>query len=102
MTVAALLVLAAGTYAAKALGPVVAGGRALPRLVARLTDLLPAAMLAALVATQTLGSPDGLTIDARVVGVAAAGVAVVLRAPFAVVVVVGAAVTAGVRAVGWG
>jgi hypothetical protein len=47
---------------------------------------------------QTLDSPDGPVVDARLAGVAAAAVALVLRAPFLVVLVVAAATTAGVRA----
>lgn len=100
--ITALTVLAIGTFAMKAVGPVLAAGRELPPRAARLTTLLPAALLAALVATQTVGGPDGLTIDARIVGVGAAGLAVALRAPFGVVVLVGAAVTAGIRLIGWG
>jgi branched-subunit amino acid transport protein len=101
VTIVALVVLAGGTYLLKAVGPVLAGGLELSPTLARLTDLVPAAMLAALVATQTLVGPDGLTVDARLVGVGAAAVAVALRAPFAVVVVVGSGATALVRAVGW-
>jgi uncharacterized membrane protein len=100
-TIMALLVLAVGTYLVKAVGPVLASGRELPRVPARLTALLPAALLAALVATQTVVSDTSLVLDARAAGVAAAAVAVVLRAPFAVVVLVGAGTTALVRAVGW-
>jgi branched-subunit amino acid transport protein len=100
--IVALLVLAVGTYAMKAVGPLLSGGRELPPTLARLTDLLPAAMLAALVATQTVVDGTTLVLDARIVGVGAAGVAVALRAPFAVVVLVGAGVTALVRAAGWG
>jgi branched-subunit amino acid transport protein len=98
----ALLVLALGTYAMKGLGPVAAAGRDLPPVVTRLSELLPAAMLAALVATQTVGDGTSLTLDARIVGVTAAGIAVLLRAPFGLVVLVGAGVTALVRALGWG
>ena len=98
----ALIVLALGTFAMKAIGPVVAAGRQLPPLAARLTTLLPAALLAALVATQTVGGTEGLTLDARIVGVGVAGLAVALKAPFGVVVLIGAAVTAGIRAIGWG
>lgn len=98
----ALAVLAAGTYAMKAIGPVLAAGRDLPPVLGRIATLLPAALLAALVATQTVGDGTSLTLDARLVGVGAATVAIVLRAPFAVVVLVGAATTAIVRAFGWG
>jgi hypothetical protein len=60
-------------------------------------------MLAALVATQTLGGPDGtLVVDARVAAVGVAVVALLLRAPFIVVVVLGAVTAAALRALGWG
>lgn len=99
----ALLVLAAGTYAMKAIGPVLTAGRDLPPALAHAAELLPAALLAALVATQTWGGDQGgLSFDARTVGVAVAAVAVWLRAPFGVVVLLGAASTAAVRALGWG
>lgn len=98
----AMLLLAVGTFLFKAVGPVLATGRDLPPLIQRLTRLLPAALLAALVATQTLGEGAALTLDARAVGVAAGAVAVLLRAPFPVVVLVGAAGAALTRALGWG
>jgi len=98
----AVLLLAIGTFALKAVGPLLAADRGLSPALQRLTDLLPAAMLAALVATQTFGGGIALTVDARAVGVAAAAVAVSLRAPFAVVVLTGAGVAAGLRALGWG
>jgi branched-subunit amino acid transport protein len=98
----ALLLLAAGTYALKAIGPVAAAGRELSPAVTRAADLLPAALLAALVATETVGRAGGLTFDARLVGVGAAALAVWRGAPFGLVVVIGAGVTALVRALGWG
>jgi uncharacterized membrane protein len=61
----------------------------------RVTAAIPVAMLAALVATQTLGGPDGtLVVDARVAAVGVAVVALLLRAPFIVVVVLGAVTAA--------
>ena len=102
MMLVALGLLAVGTYLAKAAGLLVATDRELPPALRRAVDLLPAALLAALVATQTLGAGQGLQVDARVAGVAAAAIAVWLRAPFAVVVVAGMAVTATIRALGWG
>jgi uncharacterized membrane protein len=69
----------------------------------RVTAAIPVAMLAALVATQTLGGPDGtLVVDARVAAVGVAVVALLLRAPFIVVVVLGAVTAAALRALGWG
>ncbi len=59
-----------------------------------------AALLAALTAQQTFGDGHELVLDARVAGVAAAAVALVLRAPFLVVVAAAVVVTAGVRPVG--
>jgi len=68
----------------------------------RVTGLLPVALLTSLVVVQTFGSPTGgFVVDARVVGLGAAVVALLLRAPFIVVVIVGAVVAAGLRAVGW-
>lgn len=99
--VAGLVVLAAGTYALKVAGPMLAAGRTLPPWARRLAELMTAALLAALVATQTLASGTTLIVDARLVGVAAAGLAVWRRAPFIVVVVIGAATTGVLRAAGW-
>jgi hypothetical protein len=50
--------------------------------------------------TQTLGSSDGLSVDARLVGVCAAAVGLALRAPLVVVVVLAAVATAITRALG--
>ena len=97
MSWAAILALAAGTYAMKAAGPVLLGGRRLPARVERAVDLMPAALLAALVAVQTLTHGGDLTLDARAPGVAAAAVAAWRGAPFLVVVAVAMAVTAAVR-----
>jgi branched-subunit amino acid transport protein len=61
--------------------------------VERVADLIPVALLAALVAVQVFSTGTSLTVDARVLGLAFAVVALLLRAPF-LVVVVGAAVVA--------
>ena len=100
MSWTAIFVLAAGAYALKALGVFVLGGRELPPPVARCVALLPAALLPALVAVQTLTTEDRWVLDARAVGVAAAVVAAWRRAPFPVVILVGAGATAAVRALG--
>jgi hypothetical protein len=65
----------------------------------RAIAVLPVALLAALVGIQTFASGDSLVFDARVAGLAAALVAVRLRAPFLVVVAAAAATTALLRAV---
>jgi branched-subunit amino acid transport protein len=61
--------------------------------VERVADLIPVALLAALVAVQVGSSGTTLTLDARVLGLGFAVVALLLRLPF-LVVVVGAAVVA--------
>jgi branched-subunit amino acid transport protein len=96
---AVLLGLAAGTFALKAAGPLLLGRRGLPPAVIRLTDLLPAALLAALVVVGTFVADRALVVDARVAGLAAAAIALAARLPFVVVVVAAAAATALVRAV---
>ena len=70
-------------------------------VVRRTADLLPVVLLAALVAAQVFVTrgPDGpeLTIDARLAGLVAAFVALLLRLPFIVVVFVAALTAALVR-----
>ncbi|MBA3282954.1 MAG: AzlD domain-containing protein [Acidimicrobiia bacterium] len=98
MSWSAIGLLALGAYAFKVIGLVVLGGRQLPPRVARCVALLPAALLPALVAVQTLTTDDRWVVDARAAGVAAAIVAAWRRAPFPVVIALGAIVTAVVRA----
>jgi len=66
--------------------------------VRRIGALLPVALLSALVATQTFTTGQDITVDARAAGLAFAAVAVLLRAPFLVVVAGAAGTTALVRA----
>jgi branched-subunit amino acid transport protein len=96
----AVLAVGAGTVAIKALGPVLLGGRALPERLRGVVELLAPALLAALVVVQTLGAGRALVLDARAIGLAAAGVALWRRAPVLVVLVVAAGATALVRALG--
>ena len=60
------------------------------------------ALLAALLVVQTFWGSDGFALDTRAAGVAVAAVALVLRAPFLVVVLSAAATAALLRALGWG
>ncbi|MFP5333583.1 MAG: AzlD domain-containing protein [Acidimicrobiia bacterium] len=95
-----LVALGFGTYVLKAAGPVLIGGRPLPAWMSRLADLAPAALLGALVATSTFIVDGGYTVDARAIGLAVAAVALRLRAPFVVMVVLAAAATALARTLG--
>jgi branched-subunit amino acid transport protein len=72
-------------------------------VVERVADLIPVALLAALVAVQVFVAGTRLTLDARAVGLAAAVIALLLRAPFLVVVFVAALAAALSRVVfpGW-
>lgn len=92
--------LGLGTYALKAAGPLLLGGRALPPRLERVAQQLPAALLASLVVVSTVAADRALVVDARLAGVAAAGVALRLRTPFVVVVAVAVAVTGVARALG--
>jgi hypothetical protein len=100
MTWPALVILALGTYAMKAAGPVVLGSRTLPDRIVALFGLLAVTLLAALAAVSTFAEGRSLSLDARAVGVAAAAVAIRLGAPFVAVVVLAAATAAAVRALG--
>ena len=68
---------------------------------ARIADLLTVALLAALVAVQTLGLGQSIVVDARVPAVIVAGGLLLLRAPFLVVVAAAALVAALLRLWGW-
>ncbi|GGW67510.1 AzlD domain-containing protein [Streptomyces griseoloalbus] len=96
----AIGVTALGCYAVKLAGLLVPAGALERPLVRHLAALLPVALLAALTAQQTFSDGQSLVLDARAAGLAAAGVALVLRAPFLLVVGSAVVVTAGVRALG--
>jgi hypothetical protein len=86
-----------GTIAIKAAGPVLLGGRPLPKRVGSVVALLAPALLAALVATAAFGSDGRLVVDARAAALAIAAGAVALRAPVLLVVVLAAATAAIIR-----
>lgn len=67
----------------------------------RIADLLTVALLAALVAVQTLGAGQAVAVDARVPAVLVAAGLLLLRAPFLVVVIAAAVVAALLRLWGW-
>jgi branched-subunit amino acid transport protein len=91
-------VLTVVCFGIKAAGPVALGGRELPRWAERLIVLLPAALLSALVVVQTFADGKALVLDARAAGLAAAMVALALRASVLVVLLVAALTAAGLRA----
>jgi uncharacterized membrane protein len=96
LTIAALTV---GTFGMKILGPLVLGERPPSERMLSMTGLVAPALLAAFVVYETLSAHGhGITVDARAAGLGAAIVAIALRAPMLVVVLVAAAATAGMRA----
>jgi len=66
-------------------------------VIHRVADLIPVALLAALVAVQVFSEGSALTVDARAAGLAAAVFALLLRAPFIVVVLIAALAAAIIR-----
>ncbi|MGK5628117.1 AzlD domain-containing protein [Streptomyces sp. URMC 123] len=92
-----ILLATAGCFALKLAGLLVPE-KALDRpAVARVAGVVPVALLAALIATQTFVDQQRLVLDERVAGLAVAGLALWRRAPFLVVVVAAATTTAGLR-----
>lgn len=97
----AVIATGLGCYALK-LGGLVTPRRVLddPRVL-RFTELVPVALLTALIAVQALADGRNLEFDgARMAGLGAAVVALLLRAPFLVVLIVAAGVAAGLRLLG--
>ncbi|MET7384135.1 AzlD domain-containing protein [Streptomyces sp. NPDC005385] len=90
---------AVGCYVVKLVGLLIPAGVLERPLVQRLAALLPVALLAALTAQQTFADGRVLVLDAKAAGLAAAAVALILRAPFLLVVAAAVVVTAGVRAI---
>jgi branched-subunit amino acid transport protein len=90
--------LAATAYGFKVLGLVLVGDRTLPPLLDRCLALIPAALIAAIVVKDTFSIGQHLQLDARAVGVGAAAIAAWRKAPLILVIVIGAVVTAAVRA----
>jgi branched-subunit amino acid transport protein len=86
------------TVAIKAAGPLIVGGRELPHSAYAVIALLAPALLTALILTDTFARGQELTVDARAAGLLCAGVAVALRAPLLVIVLVAGVGAAAVRA----
>lgn len=72
-----------------------------PRM-SRVAATLTIGLLASLTMVNTFAGGEALALDARVVALGAAALALWLRAPFLVVVIVGAVAAALTRLTGWG
>jgi branched-subunit amino acid transport protein len=93
-----VVVVGVVTVCCKAAGPVLLGGRTLPPRALGVVELVAPVMLAALVVVQAVGGDRELAFDGpRLAGLGAAAVALVRGASLLVVMVVAAAVAAGLR-----
>jgi branched-subunit amino acid transport protein len=92
-----ILVACAACYALKLAGLSLPARVLEDARVLRTVPLVPIALLAALVATQTFSTGHHLVLDVRAAALAVAIVAVLLRAPFLVVVAAAAATAALLR-----
>lgn len=97
VTIAAV---ALATAAVKAAGPVLLGGRDLPRRFGSVVGLMAPALLTALVVTAVLADGARWTVGASAVGVATAGLAAWRGASVVVTVAVAVVVTAVLRVLG--
>jgi branched-subunit amino acid transport protein len=88
---AAVLAGSLGCYLLKLAGLSVPAAWVERPWVTRVVEFVPAALLAALVAVQAATSDSRLVVDGRLVGLAVAAVALALRAPFVVVLVLAGA-----------
>ncbi|MEI2712705.1 MAG: AzlD domain-containing protein [Nocardioides sp.] len=102
MTWTALLIACVGCYLLKYAGLAMPAAVLEHPLVQRVADLIPVALLAALIGVQVFADGQSLQFDARIAGLAFAVVALLLRQGFLVVVFGAAMVAAAVRALGWG
>jgi branched chain amino acid efflux pump len=100
MPMLAIAALAAITYAFRLAGPLLADRVTVPAAAQRLFTSAAAVLLVALAATSALTAGHDFAGWARPAGVAAAGLLAARRAPFPVVVVVAASVTALLRLAG--
>ena len=97
MTWAAVLAAGIGCYLLKLTGLSVPPAVLARPTMARIAGLMPVALLGALVAVQALSAGAAIVVDARLAGLAFAVGALLLRAPFLVVVVGAAVVAAAIR-----
>lgn len=88
-----IAVTAAGCYLLKLAGLSVPPQKLASDRVRRVALVVPPAFFGALVTAQTVSTGSSLVVDARLAGLAGAAVALALRAPFLVVLLVAAVVT---------
>lgn len=92
-----ILVAAVGCYLLKLAGYLVPLAWVEHPVVARATTAMTVGLLASLVAINTLTENGRIVLDSRIAGLAVAAVALRFKAPYLLVVVLGAAATAASR-----
>lgn len=92
-----IALVAVASAVLKAAGPLLLGDRQLGPRATRVITLLAPALLTALVLVGTVTNGQRLVLDARLAGVAAAGIALLLRAPMLVVLAAAILTTALLR-----
>jgi len=92
-----IVVMAAGCFAFKLAGLSVPKRVLDHPVTVRAADLIPVALLGALIAVQVFAGDHALVVDARLAGLAVAAVLLVLRVPFLPMVFAAAAVAALLR-----
>jgi uncharacterized membrane protein len=96
-----ILIACVAAYLTKLVGYLVPRKWLMNPRVARLAGTLTIGLLASLTVANTVASGAQLAIDARLGALVAAAIALWLKAPFLVVVIVGAAAAAGLRLLGF-
>jgi Branched-chain amino acid transport protein (AzlD) len=92
-----IIVLAVGTVLLKTIGPVLAGGRQPPAPLTRVIALVAPALISALIVTGTFTVDRQLVIDARAAGLAVGAIALWLRVPAVLAMIIAAIVCALLR-----
>jgi branched-subunit amino acid transport protein len=100
VTVVAILLLAAGTYAFRVTGPLLRDRIQISARVTRLLSVAASVLLVALVATSALTKGHDFAGWARPAGVLVGGVLAAARMPFLVIVIAAVGTTAGLRLLG--
>jgi uncharacterized membrane protein len=96
-----LLLACVLAYAWKVMGYLVPAKLLEDPRMSRVAGTMTIGLLASLTIVNTVASGQALAADARLGALAAAAVALALRAPFLLVVIIGAATAALLRLIGW-
>ncbi|MDO5498598.1 MAG: AzlD domain-containing protein [Propionibacteriaceae bacterium] len=97
-----VLLACAIAFATKGAGYLIPAARLESPKITRLAGILTVGLLAALITMNAFGDGQALRLDARIAALVVAFAACALRAPYLLVVVLGAAAAALVRLSGWG